>query len=71
MPFGSWTRYAYRFLLPCESFNNTSCSRCNCSRVITTKILIGGTYFMKIVVVKSPKVLSSILRLAFGIKKEN
>lgn len=30
----------------------------------------GGKYIMKVVVIKSPKVLSGILRVIFGIKSE-
>ncbi|MBQ2295995.1 MAG: stage V sporulation protein SpoVM [Clostridia bacterium] len=35
------------------------------------QILIKGLRFMKVVLVKSPKMLSGLLRLLFGIKKEN
>lgn len=30
----------------------------------------GGTVYMKVVVVKSPKMISGILRMIFGIKKD-
>ncbi|MBQ3563910.1 MAG: stage V sporulation protein SpoVM [Clostridia bacterium] len=41
------------------------------TRFYLLQILIKGLRFMKVVLVKSPKMLSGLLRLLFGIKKEN
>ncbi len=71
MPFGCWFRDINCLLLSNQSFNNFACLSCNYSRIILAKILMGVTYFMKVVVLKSPKFLRGILRLAFKIKKED
>ena len=51
--------------------NIPACRRIAYSRNMSNTTLNGGIFFMKVVVVKSPKFLRGILRLVFGIKKES
>lgn len=71
MPFSSWLRNVDCVLLPNKSFDNFARARRNRSWAVFATKLMGVTYFMKVVVVKSPKILRAILRFAFKIKKED
>jgi len=57
-------------LLPKQSTNLFASNYRNLSGAFMRQMLVEEN-FMKIVVIKSPKILRGILKLMFGIKKEN
>ncbi len=66
-------RASHKLLLPAEISCRGACDMGYYSRLLrrTVLIIFSGGLFVKVVLFKSPKFLSGILRVLFGIKKQN
>lgn len=69
---GLWRRSAGRHLVPAPADARAGCGGSRDTRLLPgEKLMRSGGNGMRIVIVKSPKMFSGILRKLFGIKKES